>query len=130
MNPQNAAQAYRQSSFEHAPPIKIVCLLYDGALRYIDRAASMLAQGDQPTWSYWIGRADAIVEELRVSLDSTQGAELCRELDRLYDFVQNRLSLAVKEQDAAYLAEARRVLVSLHEGWSRVETQTIGAPRA
>ncbi|MBI5365130.1 MAG: flagellar export chaperone FliS [Planctomycetes bacterium] len=130
MNPQSAAQAYRQSSFENAPPIKIVCLLYDGALRYIDRASSLLAAGHQPTWSYWIGRADAIVEELRLSLDSTQGGDLCRELDRLYDFVQSRLSLAVAEKDAAYLAEARRILVNLSEGWNRIETQTIGAPRA
>ena len=130
MNPQAAAQAYRESTFENAPPIKIVRLLYDGALRYIDRASGMLAAGDQPSWTYWVGRADAIVEELRVSLDRTHGEELCDELDRLYDFVQNRLALCVTSKDPAYLDEARRVLASLNEGWSRVETQTLGSPRS
>lgn len=121
MNPQNAALAYRQASFENAPPIKIVRLLYEGALRYIDRAEQLLNDGEQPSWTYWVGRADAIVEELRLSLDTAHGEELCRELDRLYDFVQNRLSLAVKDKQASRLDEARRVLVRLLEGWSQVE---------
>lgn len=124
MNSRNAALTYRQSAFENAPPIKIVRLLYEGAIRYIERAAGLLADGNQPSWTYWVGRADAIVEELRVSLDPTHGEELCRELDRLYEFVQNRLSAAVVESDPVRLEEARSVLERLLSGWSQVETQT------
>jgi flagellar protein FliS len=124
MNAQSAALAYRQASFDNAPPIKIVRLLYEGAIRYTDRAAAQLAEGS-PSWTYWVGRADAIVEELRVALDPTRGRELCTELERLYDFVQSRFTVAVTTKDAAPLTEARTILATLLEGWSRVETQSI-----
>lgn len=123
MNPQSAALAYRQASFENAPPIKIVRLLYEGAIRYTDRASTQLAEAN-PSWTYWIGRADAIVEELRLALDPSHGRELCDELERLYDFVQSRYTSAIASKDAAQLAEARKILATLLEGWSRVETDT------
>ena len=97
MNSHNAALAYRQASFENAPPIKIVRLLYEGAIRYIDRAQQLLDDGEKPSWTYWVGRADAIVEELRLSLDPSHGEELCKELERLYEYVQNRLALLQRQ---------------------------------
>jgi flagellar secretion chaperone FliS len=125
MDPRNAALAYRHASIENAPPIQIVRLLYEGAIRYVDRAHLLLTDGGQPQWIYWSGRAHAIVEELRIALDETHGTELCRELDRLYEFVQNRLDLAVRERKAAHLAEARKILATLLEGWTRVEVDTL-----
>lgn len=127
MNAQSAALAYRQASFENAPPIKIVRLLYEGAIRYTDRAATQHAE-ENPAWTYWVGRADAIVEELRLALDPSHGRELCDELERLYDFVQSRYSAAITSKDANPLGEAKQILASLLEGWSRVETET--APRS
>lgn len=121
MDAKDAALAYRQASFENAPPIKIVRMLYEGAIRYIDRAETMLVAGDQPTWTTWIARADAIVEELELALDPAHGAEQCAELSRLYRFVQERLGRAVQEKNPERLREARRVLVTLNEGWTRVE---------
>lgn len=121
MDAKNAALTYRQASFENAPPIKIVRMLYEGAIRYIDRAETMLVAGDQPAWASWIARADAIVEELELALDPSHGAEQCAELSRLYLFVQERLARAVQEKNPERLREARRVLVTLNEGWTRIE---------
>lgn len=123
MDAKNAALAYRQASFENAPPIKIVRMLYDGAIRYIDRAESMLVAGGQPAWATWIARADAIVEELALALDPAHDPAQCAELTRLYLFVQERLARAVQEKDPERLREARRVLVTLSEGWARVELE-------
>jgi flagellar biosynthetic protein FliS len=126
MDPKHAARAYREASFDNAPPIKIVRMLYEGALRYIDRAHALHADR-QPAWTYWVGRADAIVEELRVSIDRSHAPELAEDLERLYDFAQSRLSAAVAEQDSAALNEARTVLAKLLEGWSQVETRSTTA---
>ena len=38
MDSRTAAGAYREAAFENAPPIKIIRMLYSGALRYIDQA--------------------------------------------------------------------------------------------
>ena len=120
MDAKNAALAYRQASFENAPPIKIVRMLYEGAIRYIDRADAMLTS-DQPAWASWIARADAIVEELDLALDPAHDPAQCAELSRLYAYVQDRLGLAVREKNPERLREARAVLATLHEGWSRLE---------
>lgn len=120
MDAKDAALAYRQASFENAPPIKIVRMLYEGAIRYIDRADTMLASG-QPAWATWIARADAIVEELDLALDPAHDPEQCAELSRLYAFVQERLGSAVREQNVERLREARRVLVTLNDGWTKIE---------
>lgn len=125
MDPQSAARAYRQASFDNAPPIKIVRLLYEGAIRYLERAENLLKDGRQPAWTYWVGRADAIVEELRVSLDPSHGKALCEDLERLYDFAQRRMAAAITEQSPEGLDEARRLLSKLLEGWSQVETQSV-----
>lgn len=120
MDAKDAALAYRQASFENAPPIKIVRMLYEGAIRYIDRADTMLASG-QPAWATWIARADAIVEELDLALDPAHDPAQCAELSRLYAFVQERLGRAVREQNVERLREARAVLVTLSEGWTKIE---------
>lgn len=121
MDTRNAALAYRNASIENAPPVKVVRMLYDGAIRYIERAEAQFEKGNLRGGTLWTGRADAIVEELRLSLDPQHDNGLCANLDRLYDFVQNRLSQAVIERKTEGLVEARQVLATLLEGWAQVE---------
>jgi len=123
MNPKNAANIYRQSTFENAPPVKLVRLLYEGALRYLDRAEALHASG-QAGWASWVGRADAIVEELRLALDDEQDPATCKQLDALYEFALHRMSVAVAENRVEPLREARGVLATLHAAWRDVEAQT------
>lgn len=126
MDVRNAAIAYRQASIENAPPIKIVRLLYEGAIRFIDRGDALMKDGLKPGWTQWLTRADAIVNELRCCLDLEVAPEVGGELDRLYVFVQSRMSKAVVEKDTRPLADARRILATLLEGWMQVEIETIG----
>lgn len=39
----NAAAAYKAARFENAPPLKLVQLMYEGALRFLDQAEAALA---------------------------------------------------------------------------------------
>ncbi len=124
MNPNHAAQTYRQSSVENAPPIKIVRMLYEGALRFIDRAAACDPQTDARTFALWIGRADAILTELRISLEHEPAPELAGGLEQVYEFAQFELSQALLRRDIQPLASARKVLATLLEGWRSIEIQT------
>lgn len=121
MDTRNAAIAYRNASIENAPPVKIVRMLYEGAIRYIERAEAQFGKGDVRGALQWTKRADAIVEELRLALDPSHDNGLCSNLDRLYDFVQERISRAVIERRPDSLREARQVLTTLLDGWARVD---------
>lgn len=113
-----AAHAYRAASLENAPPIKIVRMLYAGALRFLERARR--AAGS-PEYAHWIGKADAIVKELRCSLDHSHDAKLSGDLESLYVFVEGRLSVAQIQGRVEAIGEAERVLETLASAWNQVQ---------
>ena len=70
MNPKSAAHAYREAAIENAPPLKVVHMLYEGALRFIDQAAQIDPKKEFEACQQKINRADAIVSELRMKCAS------------------------------------------------------------
>lgn len=129
-DPRSVAQAYLQASIENAPPIKIVRLMYEGALRFLDRAAAVDSAGLRAERTRWLARADAIVNELRASLDHSHDSAVSQDLERLYLFVQERIAKAIVEQDTASIVGARTVLATLLEGWKEVELRANGTTQA
>jgi flagellar protein FliS len=121
MDTRNAASLYREAAFENAPPIKIVRLLYQGALRFLDQAAAETPGGVSSRFAYHLVRADSIVAELRLALRKDVAPQIADELEQLYLFVEERLRLAIKERDQRHVAAARQVLVNLLEAWQHVE---------
>lgn len=115
-----AAKAYQQQAVLTASKEKLVVMLYDGALRHIDRAKAGLESKDVPAVGEALSKAFAIVGELRSSLDHDQGGEIAGNLERLYGFAQDRIVLANRDREQAPLDEAREVLVTLKEGWDAV----------
>jgi len=117
----DAASAYRESSFENAPPLKILRMLYQGAIRFIDQAIELDPAADAAHFNEKLGRADAIVCELRCSLAREHAPELCDQLESLYLFVEKRIDDAFQARDAQPVREARVVLTKLLDGWKQIE---------
>ena len=127
MNPKSAANVYREAAIENAPPLKVVHLLYQGALRFIDQAAQIDPESDVAAFQEKINRADAIVSELRLSLDHVPVPAITDQLNALYLFVEDRLRTAFLERSPNTLPEARNVLSTLLEGWLQID---VGAQAA
>ena len=115
MKKNSAADAYMSASVETAPPLKIVRMLYEGAIRFISRAQD--AGIETTEGRAWVGRADAIIKELRISLDPNRDVEVCEQLEGLYMFCEEELSRAMKEEDEAGLTNACEILGILKEAW-------------
>lgn len=122
--PQAAVDAYRTSSIENAPGIKIVRLLYDGALRFLGRAIA--CGGEDPHFGVWVMRADSIVLELRLSLRFEHAPEVMANLEELYLFCEERHALAVQDGNAQCAQESRDVLCTLLEAWKQIELEGKG----
>ena len=118
----HAASVYAQTHIEHAPPVKLVRLLYQGAIRFIDSAAECEPGAHGSKFDYWLGRADEIVLELRISIEPTHAPELAANLRDLYLFVELALARARKERSAEPLPGARAVLTRLLEAWTSIDT--------
>ena len=121
MDTRHAASAYQQSTFDSAPPIKIVHLMYEGALRLLEQAERLDLDSDRIAFNQRLGRAEAIVSELRLSLQGEDALELTESLNALYLFVERQIREAFLEGDPSLIPGAREVLTTLLDGWKQVE---------
>ncbi len=117
----DAARVYRERSIEGASPARILRLLLEGALRRIDKAATLDARDPRSTFVADLGRADEIVTELALAIDVEKAPEMSGSTLALYDFVGTRLRTAMAARDAGPALEAREVLARLHDAWKRID---------
>jgi flagellar protein FliS len=119
----NSYQNYYEDDLREASPLKLVQLLYRGALDSIASARRYLRLGDIRSRSRAISKAMAIVTELALSLNDEQGGELARNLARLYGYVEKLLIQANSEQREQPLEEAERLLSTLADAWATCKTE-------
>jgi flagellar protein FliS len=124
MNHAAAADVYRRSSIENAPPIKVVRLLYEGALRFLAKARECDPRDLRSEFVEYTSRADTIVTELRAALDHSLNDEVTDSLEQLYLFCGTELSKALLDRSAAPIPAVERVLRTLLDGWQHVEAET------
>ena len=124
MDQRTAADAYRRASIENAPPIKIVRMLYQGALRFLQQAESVDPSDPSSPFVGLLERVDAIVTELRLSIDHSAGADLTTDLERLYLFCEDELGRASLQRSAEPLPGVRNVLNVLLDACQHAEVKT------
>ena len=80
VSPQLAHAAYTQGQVSASNPLRIIVLLYEGAIRFtrqgLEQFANTAARGQA------LGRAHAIVSELQLALDHDTGGDVAGGLDR------------------------------------------------
>lgn len=120
MNPYASPQAYRSSSVMTASPGQLVVMLYDGAARFLRQAE---LAGDEGGWSHAserLDKADAILDELIVTLDKEAGGEIAERLQGIYAFCKRLLIEARVERDTERIRTTARLLAGLRDAWSEI----------
>src|SRR5207248_1248658 len=117
---------YLEAEVMGSDPVKLIHMLYRGALQSVGAARRDLAAGNIQQRSRQITKAWEILQELLRSLDHTHGGELSRNLAGLYSYIQQRLLDANAGQIDEPLAEAERLLATLSEAWDGAKAS---APR-
>lgn len=120
----NPYQTYLDAEILTAEPLKLVRLLYRGALEAVRTARAKLAGRDIRGRSSAVSKSIEILAELSSSLNHQRGGELSARLAALYDYMQRRLIEANREQSDSPLAEVEKLLITLEEAWC----QTGGSP--
>ena len=116
---QSVYEEYLDSEVLTAEPIKLVQLMYRGALDAIGGARKALTAGDIPTRSRLISKASAILNELALSLDHSVSPELCRNLVELYDYMLRCLIESNTKQIEPPLIEVERLLGDILTAWQQ-----------
>ena len=123
-------QSYYEDELLDASPLKLVLMLYRGALDAIASARRHLRQGDIRARSRAISKSMAIVTKLSLSLDARIGGDLSSNLAALYGYVIRLLMQANFEQREKPLEEAEQLLSTLLEGWTDCLAEEIASRRA
>ncbi len=121
---------YLETEVMSADPLKLVVLLYRGAIEAVRHAQILLTSGDIAGRSERIGKAVDIIHELFRSLDHDRGGAVSRQLMDLYDYMIRRLIEANVTQTAAPLVEIESLLTTLAEGWRECASQSVAVPEA
>src|SRR4051812_35050134 len=114
-----AQQAYRDSAILTAPPERLVVMLYDGARRFLLQATHAMRAGDLATTNNRLQRAEAIVAELRATLDMSAG-EVAGNLESIYAFCQRLLLEARVKRDPERIEQVSQLLGELRDAWDQV----------
>ncbi len=112
---------YLESEVLSADPVKLINMLYRGAVESVGAARRHLAAGEIGPRSRQLMKAWDILHELIQSLDHNQAPELSQNLTALYAYLQQRLLDANAEQSDSPLAEVESILSTLAEAWRDVK---------
>ena len=118
-----AAATYQRNAVLTATPEKLVVMLYDGAIKNLEKCRLRLddpKQARSAEVGEHIGRAIGIIGELRASLDHAAGGDIARDLDRLYDYVLDQLSQANIQRNPNGVVNTLKVMRTLKEGWDGI----------
>ena len=126
MRAANPWKSYRETATLTAPPGQIVLMLFEGAIRSLERSLPGFTNTD-PAESNMIihnnlQRAQDINRELNGALNMQDGGEFAANMRRLYDYLERRIWESNLKKNSAGVGEAIRHLTVLRDAWATMLT--------
>lgn len=114
---------YNQIDISTSNPLKIVLMLYDGAINFLNRAIRFTEENDIKQKNIYANKARDIIEELNNSLNPEIDGEMARQLRSLYFFMGRHLMKANWRNDTIAMREVISMLSTLREAWQDAYSQ-------
>ncbi|MEE9276396.1 MAG: flagellar export chaperone FliS [bacterium] len=117
----NPYTSYRNTEVKTASPVKLVVLLYEGAVQNMKKGEALLGEPDRfPDASVHLLRAMNIVSELLGTLNPKASVELSERLSGIYSYVLDLIGKSLERRDPAPLNEAVGLMNSLGSAWREI----------
>ncbi|PIQ23712.1 flagellar export chaperone FliS [bacterium (Candidatus Blackallbacteria) CG17_big_fil_post_rev_8_21_14_2_50_48_46] len=113
-------EQYKLAQIETATPERLLVMLYEGAIKFLNLAAQALDEEQLETSHRNILRAEAILLELMSVLDMEVGGELANNLFNLYDYMYRLLVKANIDHAPEPVREVISLLDNLRSAWDEV----------
>ncbi len=123
MSQLNPHSQYLRTAVETATPIRLIVMLYDGAIRFLSQALPAMQAHDFEAQTRLIGRAQDIIAHLHTHLEADSGGTLARDLANVYSPMYDMLSYANIQNTPERVEKVLWALRELREAWSQVERQ-------
>jgi flagellar protein FliS len=129
----NPWKSYRQIATQTAPPGQLILMLFDGALRFLERGLAGFACTDPAEANMTIHnnfrRAQDIVRELNRALNMEQGGECAETFRQLYNYFERRIWESNVKKRPEGAREVIKHLTVLRDAWATMLANQ-GSPQA
>ncbi len=109
--------AYKDTEVQTADQGKLIIMLYDGAIRFLNIAVENMDFRTYDIVNNNIIKTQDILTELMLSLNMDQGGEIAKNLFNIYAYLKKRLLEANIKKDAEILKEIIKHLTNLKSAW-------------
>lgn len=109
--------AYIENQVMTAGPARLISMLYDGALSFLEKAEKSIENKDYIGANRFIKKAQDIIIELNLSLNVERGGNIAKNLRSLYNYFYRRLIEANVRKDVEILREVKQFISELSEVW-------------
>ena len=110
-------RSYKTSRANTASREDLLILLYEGAIRFLERAIKEKEANRLSAHKMLLRRALAIITELQSTLNFEKGGDLAEQLFELYGFMIHRITQANITQDMEHCRVVIANLSTLLDGW-------------
>ncbi len=111
---------YKKTVFATTDRVRIIFMLYEGALNQLKIARRKIECGDMVSKGQHFSKATAIISELSNVLDMEKGGDISMNLRVLYEYVLQRLLYANLNNDIDAIEDSERVIETLKSGWKEM----------
>ena len=126
VNPYNKyIKQYQASNVNTATPEKLMIMMFDGALQFLQKAKVAIAEGNLKERSQNIDGARKIIRELMRTIDLENGNDVSKQLFKLYNKMAMNLIKANVQRNAALIDIVIEDVSNIRWGFQKaIEIQT------
>ena len=126
VNPYNKyIKQYQASNVNTATPEKLMIMMFDGALQFLQKAKVAIAEGNLKERSQNIDGARKIIRELMRTIDLENGNDVSKQLFKLYNRMAMNLIKANVQRNAALIDTVIEDISNIRWGVQKaIEIQT------
>ncbi|MDV6376949.1 flagellar export chaperone FliS [Sporosarcina sp. GW1-11] len=114
----NPYEKYQNNAVTTSSPGELTLMLYNGCLKFIQQGKKALGEGNIEEKNIAIQKAQAIVTELMLTLDTSY--PVSENMLVLYEFVNSRLIDGNIKNDPAMFDEAAAIITEFRDTWKQV----------
>ena len=116
----NGIAAYQNNAVTTQSKNRLIILLYDGAIKFMNLAIQELQAGNFQAKGQYINKAQDIINELNAVLDMKAGGEIAINLRKLYCFMYKRLSEANIKREPQMIRDVIKLMEELNQSWKAI----------
>ena len=108
---------YQQTQIQTATPEKLLIMLYNGAINFLNKSKVYLEQRDYAQTNTFLMKAQAIITEFMNTIDWEPNPEFAQNLYNLYEFMNYTLVQANIHKDTEKIDVVIDLLKTLKSAW-------------